>query len=97
MTRVCRTPAARMPRRTEIRDAIAEWTRTRTVAEIVELASLLRIPVTPVGDGQTVLEMEHFVERGVYQSHPGGFQQPRRPYLFGGLPSPQPLPSPRLG
>ncbi len=88
--------AGRMGRRAEIRDAIAGWTRTRTVAEIVELASLLRIPVTPVGNGHTVLEMEHYVERGVYQQHPGGFQQPRRPYLLGNYPSPLPLPSPRL-
>jgi crotonobetainyl-CoA:carnitine CoA-transferase CaiB-like acyl-CoA transferase len=87
----------RMPRRVELRAAIAEWTSTRTVAEIVELASLLRIPVTPVGDGRTVLEMEHYVERGVYQQHPGGFSQPRRPYLLGTYPSPTPLPSPRLG
>jgi crotonobetainyl-CoA:carnitine CoA-transferase CaiB-like acyl-CoA transferase len=87
----------RMPRRVELRAAIAEWTSTRTVAEIVELASLLRIPVTPVGDGHTVLEMEHFVERGVYQQHPGGFMQPRRPYLLGSYPSPTPEPAPRLG
>ena len=88
--------AARMARRVEIREAIAQWTRPRTVAEIVETASLLRIPVTPVGNGHTVLEMEHYVERGVYQHHPGGFQQPHRPYLLGDYPSPQPLPSPLL-
>jgi crotonobetainyl-CoA:carnitine CoA-transferase CaiB-like acyl-CoA transferase len=87
---------ARMPRRAELRSAIAEWAGSRTVAEIVEMASLLRIPVTPVGDGRTVLEMEQFVERGVYQQHPGGFRQPRRPYLFGNYPSPEPLPAPRL-
>jgi crotonobetainyl-CoA:carnitine CoA-transferase CaiB-like acyl-CoA transferase len=87
----------RMPRRVELRAAIAEWTSTRTVAEIVELASLLRIPVTPVGDGHTVLEMEHYVERGVYQPHPGGFMVPRRPYLLGGYPSPTPEPAPQLG
>jgi crotonobetainyl-CoA:carnitine CoA-transferase CaiB-like acyl-CoA transferase len=87
---------ARMDRRVELRTAIAEWASTRTVAEIVDLASLLRIPVTPVGDGRTVLEMEQFVERGVYQDHPGGFRQPRRPYLLGHYPSPEPLPAPRL-
>ena len=86
----------RMPRRVELRTAIAEWTSARTVAEIVELASLLRIPVTPVGDGRTVTEMEQFVERGVYQQHPGGFTQPRRPYLLGRHAPPAPLPSPRL-
>ncbi|HEX4428690.1 MAG TPA: CoA transferase [Frankiaceae bacterium] len=88
--------AVRMPRHKEIRAAIAEWTTARTVAEIVELASLLRIPVTPVGNGHTVLEMEQYVERGVFQHHPGGFQQPRRPYLLGDFASPEPLPSPCL-
>ncbi|HEX4016042.1 MAG TPA: CoA transferase [Frankiaceae bacterium] len=88
--------AVRMPRHAEIRAAIAEWTTKRTVAEIVEMASLLRIPVTPVGNGHTVLEMEQYVERGVYQEHPGGFQQPRRPYLLGDYASPTPLPAPRL-
>ncbi len=86
----------RMPRREEIRSAIAEWTQTQTVDEIVELASLLRIPVTPVGDGRTVLAMDHYVERGVFQPHPGGFTQPRRPYLLGTSPVPAPLPAPRL-
>ncbi len=86
----------RMPRRVELRNAIAEWTRAHTVEEIVELASLLRIPVTAVGDGRTVLEMQQYVDRGVYQEHPGGFQQPRRPYLFGRHRSPEPLPSPLL-
>jgi crotonobetainyl-CoA:carnitine CoA-transferase CaiB-like acyl-CoA transferase len=87
----------RMLRRVELRAAIAEWTQKRTVAEIVELASLLRIPVTPVGDGHTVLEMEHFVERGVYLDHPGGFKQPRRPYALGSYPAPAPQHSPELG
>ena len=86
----------RMLRLGELRAAIAEWTSKRTVAEMVELASALRIPVTPVGDGHTVLDMEHFAERGVYQDHPGGFKQPRRPYLLGAYPSPLPLAAPRL-
>ena len=88
--------AVRMPRRVELRQAIAEWTRQHTVAEMVELASSLRIPVTAVGDGHTVLEMEHYVERGVYQDHPGGFKQPRRPYLLGDHPAPLPKSSPKL-
>ncbi len=86
----------RMPRRAELCEAIAKWTSTRTVDEMVELASLLRIPVTPVGDGRTVLAMAHYVERGVFQQHPGGFTQPRRPYLLGHYPPPLPLPAPRL-
>jgi crotonobetainyl-CoA:carnitine CoA-transferase CaiB-like acyl-CoA transferase len=51
----------------------------------VELASAFRIPVSPVGDGRTVTEMDHLVERGVYVRSPEGFLQPRRPYRLGSL------------
>jgi len=87
----------RMQRCDEIRDAIAEWTTKHTVDEIVEQASLFRIPVSPVGNGQTVTEMDHIVERGVFVGHPAGFRQPRRPYRLGALPQPQVQPSPLLG
>ncbi|MCU1483301.1 MAG: CoA transferase [Actinomycetia bacterium] len=87
----------RMGRIEEIRGAIAAWAKDRTVDEIVELASLFRIPVSPVGNGHTVLEMDHFVERGVYGPHPGGFLQPRRPYRLGAYPDPEVRPAPRLG
>ena len=87
---------ARLARHQELREAIAAWTTTRTVAEIVELASLFRIPVSPVGDGRTVTEMDHFVARGVYVAHPAGFLQPRRPYRLGHLPDPEVRRSPRL-
>jgi crotonobetainyl-CoA:carnitine CoA-transferase CaiB-like acyl-CoA transferase len=87
----------RMARIEEIRGAIAAWTTGRTVAEIVELASMFRIPVSPVGNGHTVTEMDHFVERGVYVPHPGGFLQPRRPYRLGHHPDPDVRPAPRLG
>lgn len=86
----------RMARHEEVRAAVAAWTTRRTVAEIVELASMFRIPVSPVGDGRTVTEMDQFVERKVYVPHPGGFLQPRRPYRLGSFPDPAPRPSPRL-
>jgi crotonobetainyl-CoA:carnitine CoA-transferase CaiB-like acyl-CoA transferase len=86
----------RMARHEEVRAAVAAWTTQRSVAEIVELASLFRIPVSPVGDGRTVTEMDQFVERHVYVEHPGGFVQPRRPYRLGSFPDPAVRPSPRL-
>lgn len=87
----------RMLRKDEVRGAIAAWTKERTVAEIVELASLFRIPVSPVGNGRTVTEMDHFVAREVYVPHPGGFLQPRRPYRLGTLADPEIRSAPRLG
>jgi crotonobetainyl-CoA:carnitine CoA-transferase CaiB-like acyl-CoA transferase len=86
----------RMARHEEVRAAVAAWTTQRSVAEIVELASMFRIPVSPVGDGRTVTEMDQFVERHVYVEHPGGFVQPRRPYRLGSFPDPAVRPSPRL-
>ena len=64
-----------------IHEVLHAWTREKTVDELIELASLVRIPVAPVGDGRRVLEFDHFRERGVYVDSPhGGFVQPRVPY-----------------
>jgi crotonobetainyl-CoA:carnitine CoA-transferase CaiB-like acyl-CoA transferase len=71
---------ARMANRDRIWAKIRAFTQERTVDEIVEQASAMRIPVSPVGDGRTVLEMDQFVERGVYVDNPAGFKQPRVPY-----------------
>jgi crotonobetainyl-CoA:carnitine CoA-transferase CaiB-like acyl-CoA transferase len=71
---------ARMANRDRIWAKIRAFTQERTVDEIVELASAMRVPVSPVGDGRTVLEMDQFVERGVFVDNPAGFKQPRVPY-----------------
>lgn len=71
---------ARMEHLPFMQEIIQGWTRERTIDEIVELASLLRIPVAPVGDGRSLPQMDHLVERGVYLEHPAGFLQPRPPY-----------------
>ena len=63
-----------------MQEMIHGWTRERTVAEITELASLLRIPVAPIGDGRSLPQMDHLIERGVFERGPGGFLQPRPPY-----------------
>lgn len=67
----------------EIREAIGHWLEDKTVAEAVELANLLRIPAVPVGNGASVKQVDHFLERGVFVKNPrGGFLQPRPPALF---------------
>jgi crotonobetainyl-CoA:carnitine CoA-transferase CaiB-like acyl-CoA transferase len=65
-----------------MQEIIHGWTRERTVDEIVEIASLMRLPVAPVGDGRTLPQMDHLVERGVFSKSAGGFTQPRVPYLL---------------
>lgn len=61
---------------------IRAWTRKRTTDEIVETASLMRIPVAPIGSGETVAGIDHFVAEEWFVGHPDGFVQPRRPYRF---------------
>jgi len=79
-----------------MQEIIHAWTRERTVDEIVEIASLMRIPVAPVGNGQTLPEMDHLVERGVFVRNPAGFLQPRVPYRLGDASPPAPGRAPAL-
>jgi crotonobetainyl-CoA:carnitine CoA-transferase CaiB-like acyl-CoA transferase len=74
---------ARMDHLPFIREAIHAWTRERTVAEILETASLLRLPVAPIGNGRNALDFDHFAERGVFVESPHGFRHPRVPYRLG--------------
>ena len=73
------------------------WTRQHTVAEIIERATQLRIPAGPIGNGQTLPHIDHFVARGVFGSGPGGFLRPRPPYQFEKAPLRPFGPAPRLG
>ena len=65
-----------------MQQVIHPWTRAHTVEEIIERAAALRIPVAPVGNGQNLPQMDHFVARGVFVTGPGGFVRPRPPYQF---------------
>jgi crotonobetainyl-CoA:carnitine CoA-transferase CaiB-like acyl-CoA transferase len=83
-----------------IHEIIHAYTREHTVAEICEVAQLLRIPANPLGDGRTLPEMEQFVARGTFVENPAGFLQPRPPYRLHGLhggAAPVLRPAPRLG
>lgn len=90
---------AREQRRDELTAAIRSYMAAHTTDEIVELASLLRIPVTAVGNGATVPHFDHFVERGFFVTNPrGGFTQPDVPYTLTAGAGRRPFaPAPRLG
>lgn len=60
-----------------IKGAITEWTKQHTIDEIIEISTLLRIPAAPIGSGDTLLEMDHMQQRGMFVDNPGGFKQPR--------------------
>jgi len=89
---------ARLARSAEWNALVREWTTSHTTAEIVERAAALRIPVAPVSDGRSVVELEHAKERGVFIADPlGEFVMPHRPFTLDGEPTPKPLPAPALG
>ncbi|MEM9177539.1 MAG: CoA transferase [Myxococcota bacterium] len=89
--------SARMQHLDFILDVIRGWTKTQTMAEVAELAGLMRIPVAPIGDGRSVLEFDQFRERGVFLDHPDGFKAPRPPYRVHGMAMPALRKAPRLG
>src|SRR5436189_3425452 len=88
----------REQRRHEVYAFIHAWTRRHPVADIIERATLLRIPVAPIGTGMTVATLEQFRERRVYVPAPAGdVVQPRVPYRLGRGALRPFAPAPRLG
>src|SRR6201997_3040230 len=77
-----RFPLGRWEYRDWIRERIGGWFRERTVAEIVELGQLFRLPIAPLGNGATIPDMDYIRERGVFVQNPAGFRQPRTPWLM---------------
>ncbi len=89
--------AKRFARRDEFLAAVHDHTQSRTTAQLLEEAALLRIPAAPVLDAAGVLSFEHFRDRGVFVPSPSGrFVQPRVPYRVSGhAPRPfSPAPAP---
>jgi crotonobetainyl-CoA:carnitine CoA-transferase CaiB-like acyl-CoA transferase len=86
-------------RRSELQPAITSWMAAHTTREVVECASLLRLPVAEIGNGAMVTGFDHFVLRNFYVRNPrGGFSQPEVPYrLANGAGHREYEPAPRLG
>jgi crotonobetainyl-CoA:carnitine CoA-transferase CaiB-like acyl-CoA transferase len=90
--------ANRLARIDEWNAIVHSFTRRHTTAEIVERASMLRIPVAPVNDGESVRRHEQLVARGVFAKDPSGsFEHPLPPYLIDGERPAPARPAPRLG
>ncbi len=88
----------RWGRRDEFFERVHAWTKARTTAEIIDIASALRIPVAQIGNGAVVPELEAFEGREMFVANPGGgFTQPRRPYNIHGLSLADFEPAPQLG
>ena len=83
-----------------IHGIIHAYTRAHTVDEIIAAMGLMRVPANPLGNGQTLLEMDQLRERHVFRRNPAGFEQPRPPYRLHGTHAGEPLPlrpAPKLG
>ena len=80
-----KTFAGRYRRATEFIAGVHAWSKQHTVAEIVETASLFRIPCSPVHNAATILDDPHVLARGFYvQDATKRFRQPSVPFLFNG-------------
>ncbi len=85
-------------RKAEIEKSVQAWTTARSTGEIVEMASLLRIPVAPIGNGANLVDHEHLRARAIYvEDQKAGFIRPAPPYKLNGRRPAAPGPAPTLG
>lgn len=89
--------AGRVERRDEFLGMVTEWTARRTTQEIIDLAVAFRIPVAPIATPETLPEIDHFRERGVFVESPTGALAPRVPYRSDAMATRGPAEPPRLG
>lgn len=89
--------AGRVERRDEFLDMVTAWTRGRTTQEIVDLAVAFRIPVAPIASPETLPEVDHFVQRGVFVESRDGVLAPRVPYRSAAMAVTAPGQPPPLG
>jgi crotonobetainyl-CoA:carnitine CoA-transferase CaiB-like acyl-CoA transferase len=88
----------RVKRMDEFLRIVHAWTTRHSTDEIIKAASLLRLPVAPIGNGETVLSMEQFVRRGTFvASADGTFVHPRVPYRISDTGTRAMTPAPALG
>jgi crotonobetainyl-CoA:carnitine CoA-transferase CaiB-like acyl-CoA transferase len=88
---------ARTARADEWNEMVRSFTRRHTTAEIVHRAVELRVPVAPVADGPTVVELDQVKARGALIPDPtGSFLMPRRSWAIDGEGRPLPRQAPLL-
>jgi crotonobetainyl-CoA:carnitine CoA-transferase CaiB-like acyl-CoA transferase len=71
-------------RKAESERSIRSWLLAHTTAEVLELATGLRIPVAPIGNGELLPGLDHLAERGVFVTEPYALTAPRPPYAIDG-------------
>ncbi|MGN6128702.1 MAG: CoA transferase, partial [Humibacter sp.] len=80
-----RSAAGRYDSGDEWNDMVRAWTSAHTVQEILETATLFRVPVAPVNDGRSILEDPQVVAREFFRPAPDGVGvHPVAPFLLAG-------------
>ena len=96
-----KTNKARVAHMEETDALVESWSRTRTRAEIIDLASRNRLPVAPVRDLVEVSQDPHMHERGTLEwlDHPafGRIVVPTTPLRIHGADKVETVPSPSIG
>ncbi len=73
----------RVAQREQLLPEIQAWVADRTVAEVIEQANLLRLPVAPIGNGASLAGFDHFAAYGFWTADPRtGARQPGPAYRF---------------
>ncbi|HEY6427899.1 MAG TPA: CoA transferase, partial [Acidimicrobiales bacterium] len=84
--------------RTALAPTIDTWIAAHTVEEVLDLASALRIPNAPIGNGSNVTSFDHFLDRESFAKNPrDGAANPRPPFRLGSARLRPPEPAPGLG
>jgi crotonobetainyl-CoA:carnitine CoA-transferase CaiB-like acyl-CoA transferase len=71
-------------RKEESERSIRTWLHAHTTDEALERAIELRIPAAPIGNGQLLPGLDHFVARGVFVAEPYTVTAPRPHYAIDG-------------
>ena len=88
--------AGRLARFDEWKGIMHGWLAKKTTEEVIELASLLRIPVAPICNGESVQRHVQLEARSVFGPDASGrFIQPRRSYRIDHADPPPPRAAPR--
>jgi crotonobetainyl-CoA:carnitine CoA-transferase CaiB-like acyl-CoA transferase len=66
----------------EIRASVAAWTSQLTTDEVIDIASSLRIPVSPLITGESLTENEQLAARGFFHRNEEGILLPDPPFRF---------------
>jgi crotonobetainyl-CoA:carnitine CoA-transferase CaiB-like acyl-CoA transferase len=72
-------------RKAQFEASTKEYLEQHTTEEILDLATAMRIPVAPVGNGELLPTFDHFIERGIFTDEHYGNTAPRPHYTINGV------------